>query len=249
MKQKSLMFVFTVIMVFVAGILLLPFLSSAGVLEPTNCAPVERTGQTKCYDATANSEQDCPVTDFPGQDGDHQKSVAWPTPRFTDNGDGTVTDNLTGLIWLKDANCIETEHGNYNFDNDYTAGDGAVTWQHALHFVAGINAGTYSACGAGQTDWRLPNIKELQSLIDYSQRYPPLPEDHPFTNVQAGVAGEDEYWSSTTYAYDNLSAWVLHWEGVTVTRFKNSYRSVWAVRGGGPCQCQCPECPEPVPAI
>jgi hypothetical protein len=91
--------------------------------------------------------------------------VAWPSPRFTDNGDGTVTDNQTGFQWLKDANCIKTKYPSYN--NDGKAGDGAVTWQHALDFVKGINAGTYAKCGAGHKDWRLPNIKELESLIDY----------------------------------------------------------------------------------
>ena len=54
-------------------------------------AMVPKTGQTTGY-AT-------------GDDGALQKGVAWPNPRFTDNGDGTVTDNLTGLIWLKNANC------------------------------------------------------------------------------------------------------------------------------------------------
>lgn len=53
-------------------------------------APVEKTGQTVSYAA--------------GDDGILQKGVAWPAPRFTDNGDATTTDNLTGLIWLNDAN-------------------------------------------------------------------------------------------------------------------------------------------------
>ena len=44
-----------------------------------------------------------------GDDGDLQKGVMWPVPRFTDNGSGTVTDNLTGLIWLKDANCFGSQ--------------------------------------------------------------------------------------------------------------------------------------------
>jgi len=43
---------------------------------------------------------------YPGDDGDIQAGVGWPTPRFTDNGDGTVMDNLTGLVWLQDVNCI-----------------------------------------------------------------------------------------------------------------------------------------------
>ena len=59
---------------------------------PDGPAPVEKTGQTTSY-AT-------------GDDGDLEKGVSWPNPRFTDNLDGTITDNLTGLIWLKDANCF-----------------------------------------------------------------------------------------------------------------------------------------------
>jgi hypothetical protein len=57
------------------------------------------TGQTTCYD-TEGDVIPCAGT---GQDGDIQAGVAWPDPRFRDNGDGTVTDNLTGLMWLKDA--------------------------------------------------------------------------------------------------------------------------------------------------
>ena len=67
----------------------LPIISSQVRSPP---APVPKTGQTVSY-AT-------------GDDGDLQKGVAWPDPRFTDNSDGTVTDNLTGLIWLKNANCF-----------------------------------------------------------------------------------------------------------------------------------------------
>ncbi|UCE55232.1 MAG: hypothetical protein JSV31_07260 [Desulfobacterales bacterium] len=54
-------------------------------------APVAKTGQTDSY-------ADC-------DDGDLEKGIVWPVPRFTDNEDGTVTDNLTGLVWLKNANC------------------------------------------------------------------------------------------------------------------------------------------------
>ena len=57
-----------------------------------------------------------------GHDGDYQMGVPWPDPRFTDNEDGTVTDNLTGLIWLEDADYITTNYSSY--DNDGVAGDG-----------------------------------------------------------------------------------------------------------------------------
>ena len=134
---------------------------------------------------------------------------------MTDNGDGTVTDHLTGLIWLTNANCIGTL--NPAFDNDVVAGDGRVSWQHALDFVAGINAGTYncddtSNSGSHQTDWRLPNIRELQSLVDYGTFNPTLPAGHPFVNVPLGVpaALAVAYWSSTTYQGGHSFAYIVN---------------------------------------
>ena len=157
-------------------------------------APVPKTGQTTPSAA--------------GDDGALEKGVAWPDPRFTDNLNGTVTDNLTGLIWLKNADCISTL--NSTFDVDGTAGDGRVTWQHALDFVAGINNDTYdcgdtSDGGNHQTDWRLPNVRELQSLVDYGVNAAPvLPAGHPFTGFQASL-----YWSSTTDAGNSNGAWFV----------------------------------------
>jgi len=80
---------------------------------PPNPVPamVPKTGQTTCYD-TAGNPRDCAGT---GEDGEYQMGVA-TTPRFTDHGNGTVTDNLTGLMWTKDAQQIP----------------GTMTWQSAL---------------------------------------------------------------------------------------------------------------------
>ncbi len=66
---------------------------------------------------------------------------------------------------------------------------------NALVFICKINL---TKCGYG--DWRLPNSKELFSLVDRSQSDPALPAEHPFTNIQPDVG--DLYWSSTSYAYD-----------------------------------------------
>ena len=119
-------------------------------------------------------------------DGYLQMGVSWPDPRFKDNGDGTVTDNLTGLIWAQDANLA----------------GGTKTWQEALTYVLMMNAGIYE--NFGHRDWRLPNRKELHSLTDFSQTSPALPSGHPFTNVQA------YYWSSTTFAVSPAEkAWYL----------------------------------------
>jgi hypothetical protein len=166
-------------------------------------APVPQTGQINCYDL-GNVIIECTDT---GQDGELQMGVEWPVPRFTDNDDGTVTDNLTGLIWLIDANCIGTTYP--EFDNDTYGGeigDGGVSWQHALDFVSGINDGTYANCGAGYNDWRLPNVRELYSLIDISNIDIALPSGHLFTNVQLGFYPAN-YWSSSTYAGHSTWAW------------------------------------------
>ena len=130
------------------------------------------TGQTLCYDSNGTVIP-CAGT---GQDGEYQKGVPRPTPRFTDNGDGTVTDNLTNLIWLKNANPC-----------------GSVSWADALTYcneLAEDTAGLTDGSTAG--DWRMPNISELASLVSPGQNNPwGLPPGHPFTNVIAS-------WSSTT---------------------------------------------------
>ena len=186
---------------------------------PDGPAPVPRTGQITQY--------------VPGDDGELQKGVPWPNPRFTDNGNETVTDNLTGLMWLKDADCIRTNYP--AFDNDEDSGiaeDGSVHWQHALDFVAGINDGTYSSCGGDlpYTDWRLPNIKELSSLIDYSQNDPALP--FLFTLL---IENEQSYyyWSGTSYVLYPQYVWGVTYETgymIYVNKLDNLY--VWPVRGG-----------------
>ena len=173
-------------------------------------APVPQTGQTICYDANNNS-MECDGTT--GQDGDYQAGVPWPDPRFSDRGDGTVRDNLTGLIWLKDAGCI-----------------GQQTWVNALETC---NALASPACGltdgsvAG--DWRLPNLRELQSLIDYGRFAPALPEGHPFTIEQFYF-----YWSSTTsqnVSYPNNSWGVRIQDGYVRYDGPPYEFFAWCVRG------------------
>ena len=182
-------------------------------------APVQRTGQTTSYAA--------------GDDGALQKGVAWPNPRFTDNSNGTVTDNLTGLIWLKNANCFASL--NLQFPQDGLGGK--VFWQHALDFISGINAGTYNCSdtskgGVHQTDWRLPNLNELRSLVDLGTFFPALPLGHPFT----GFVSNDSlsYWSSTTLYDGPGAAWGVGFAaGEMFYGEKNNFVAfVIAVRGG-----------------
>lgn len=164
-----------------------------------NFAPVPKTGQTTVYAA--------------GDDGALQKGVASPTPRFIDNGNGTVTDKLTGLIWMKNANCFGEKKN----------------WADALSAAATVANGTGGLTdGSKPGDWRLPNVREFQSLVDYGRSNPALPDNHPFTGVQAF------YWSSTT-APDPDLAWDVfiggsgEAEGFSKEIVDNY---VWCVRGG-----------------
>ena len=177
---------------------------------PLSPAPVQRTGQTNCFDEEGVKIA-CSGT---GQDGEYQKGVEWPNPRFTVNDDGTVSDNLTGLIWLKDANCF-----------------GERTWQEALddcNYLSTGGCGLFDGSSAG--DWRLPNRFEFESLLDISRYSPALPSGHPFINVQY-----DHYWSSSTYAWpgSNGSAWSVYLDSGDVDDNRKSYYEyVWPVRGG-----------------
>ncbi len=151
--------------------------AEAGIQEETNPTPTTQagrsdlptknsvstiwtipdTGQTKCYDNSR--EITCPTSaskEFYGQDA----SYAGVPMNYTNNGDGTVTDNVTGLMWLKDA------------------GD-------KVAYYTGIN-GADSYTYAGYSDWRVPTIKELYSLIDFSgQDVDPMAKNAntPFINT------------------------------------------------------------------
>ncbi|MHB1015530.1 MAG: Lcl C-terminal domain-containing protein [Desulfurivibrionaceae bacterium] len=162
------------------------------------------TGQIFCYDENGTVIP-CPNS---GQDGEFRLGLPWPEPRFSLE-DRVVFDHLTGFTWPKDANL----------------GESPMTWQEAFAFIAGMNRRKWS----GFDDWRLPNRRELRSLMSYQTKKPSLPDGHPFTNIFLGW-----YWTSTTAAIHPAYAWRLHLEGVRMFYGrKDEYSLLWPVRGAG----------------
>lgn len=161
-----------------------------------------KTGQTISY--------------APGDDGDLQKGLAWPDPRFTDNDDGTMTDNLTGLMWAKDGSTPEVG----------SCGGGTKSWQDALNYVVCLNSATY----LGYNDWRLPNVNELTSLVNVGEA-----NSAEWLNRQ-GVMNvqSSHYWSSSTDAHNASNAWLVGIDGCSVASYGKAYGYlyVWPVRAG-----------------
>ncbi|MEC4048265.1 DUF1566 domain-containing protein [Flavobacterium sp. SUN046] len=154
-----------------------------------------------------------PKTETVSAGGTHQfhvravRNTTTPTllpSHFTDNGDGTITDHLTQLIWQKTPNTA------------------ALTWEQALSYAEGLVL-------AGANDWRLPNIKELQSLNDETISNPSVN-----TNFFSSI-GIKNYWSATTLLPNptNLSsAWYWNTQfGITTYDNKSNSNYVICVRG------------------
>ena len=120
-----------------------------------------------------------------------------------DNGDGTVTDTVTGLMWQQEE-------------------AGVMTWEAALAYCENLELPT-----GKYTDWRLPNRNELQSLVDYSQ-YGPAIDIVRFPEAESPAC-----WSSTTYASNTDYAWYVSFRsGDVYYGYKSSNYDVRAVRSG-----------------
>jgi hypothetical protein len=172
-----------------------------------NAAPADlpETGQTSCTDA-AGAAVVCAGT---GQDGDLKAGVAWPAPRFAVGTGATVecvTDSLTGLMWVR-------------------APSGTTdTWENAL-----TTANDLTLCGF--SDWRLPNVNELESLVNMEAA-----DQAGFLNAQgfSGVQG-GSYWSSTHgVGFSVPTAWGVGMVDGVVAAYNRIVFSlyVWPVRAG-----------------
>lgn len=217
------------------------------------CAPVAqvlKTGQTTSFG--------------PGSDGGLQKGVS---RSFTDNGDGTITDNRTGLMWEKkdrsggindgtiptsemevvarELKEQRTTHG-ASYINTYTwckvlgtkcehQGD-SMNGSMVTTFLAALNDG---AGFAGHTDWRIPNVRELQTIVDYENWNPAV--DTVFnvhcepgcTVLTCSCTQPSLYWSSTTCRKLPDQAWAVYFgNGGLDIMAKDKELYVRAVRGG-----------------
>ncbi len=126
------------------------------------------------------------------------KSIA--DPRFIDNKDGTVTDRLTGLIWLRNTNCF-----------------GMMDWEDAILAAKSLKDGSCGpdpalilSDGSSAGDWRLPTMRELCTLIDFSRRDPALSSGHLFSAFPSGY-----HWSATTLDHYSGMAWIVYFESGT----------------------------------
>ncbi|MBI5503427.1 MAG: DUF1566 domain-containing protein [Deltaproteobacteria bacterium] len=178
-----------------------------------------KTGQSACYDA-AGAGISCIGS---GQDGEYQYGVA---RAFTDNGDGTITDHATGLMWEK----LADDGGVHDVDNVYT-------WPEAFSAkIATLN----SALFAGFSDWRVPNLAELQTLPNFAAWNPAaFAPFHTACSPGCGVTACSctralPFWTSTSFAEIPGLAWAHSAaEGATFPSAKDAYSlRVRAVRRG-----------------
>lgn len=168
-----------------------------------NSSHILSTGQRCCYDEDGDLI-DCQGS---GQDAAFLSGIHWPLERFETSDNHLVLDRATSLIWTKNS----------------CPSDFPLSWQEALDFVEQMN----KEARYGRNDWRMPNRRELRSLIDHSTKKPALSKGHPFQDVFLGW-----FWTSTTAAIATRYAWYVHLEGGRMFYGnKDGYSWLWPVCG------------------
>jgi hypothetical protein len=176
-----------------AALVLLVGLLGAEVHAGWSMKKLPDTGQTVKYTTTFGEDADYTIN----------------PPSFTDNGNGTITDNVTGLIWQK-------------------ADGGEMTWENAAIYASWLNLG-------GQTDWRLPTVHELFSILNHGRN--PALDSTCFTQSAA-----EYWWSSDVQAGDSSRVWATnsgggagpHQKTETISAGGGKRYHVRCVRGAAP---------------
>jgi len=188
-----------------AGLAMAANISTHSFNSGMNCYGVYKlpdTGQTVHYSTAA------------GDDSDYHPAAVQPSYTVYYGGVETssyTADNVTGRMWVTNPN--DLSGGQY-------VSSGTYTWEQA---IAKCEALTY----AGYSDWRLPNIKELQSIVDYSRQSPSINTAY-FLNTQSNY-----YWSSTTYVPLTTYAWYVFFDnGYMGYSNKSNFYYVRCVRAG-----------------
>ncbi len=167
-------------------------------------SPGKATGPVACELSVTGQTQSYRT----GDDGDLEEGAAFDFEKFNISGVEITVDNNTGLIWAADGSAKGCAYG------QQTDWESAVNWCRNLTF-------------AGSSDWRLPNVRELHSIVDFSETYPCI-DKTKFPNTE-----QDWYWTSTTYDYQGSKAWVIEFDvgGLNFAPEKSSQYFLRAVTG------------------
>ncbi|EMY78482.1 PF07603 family protein [Leptospira weilii serovar Ranarum str. ICFT] len=163
--------------------------------------PPMKTMQTNCWATDGTLDATCALSTSTGQDGQLQKGS---NPNFTSTDGGlTVTDNLTGLVW---KTCHEGRSG-------ATCATGANSYLSLATATTACNNLNAGAGYASRTNWRLPTIPEIETLVDFNVATSP----RTFTAFFPGATASYYYWSSTLYSPDTTKALVLYFSDGSTT--------------------------------
>lgn len=175
-----------------------------------NSSHILSTGLNRCY----NEQGDEVACRGSAQDAEFLTGIDWPDERFETTGEHLVLDRATGLTWTKNSCPSEFP----------------LSWQEGLEFIEQMN----KEVRYGRNDWRMPNRREMRSLIDHSSKKPALTRGYPFKNIFLGW-----FWTSTTAAIATRYAWYVHLEGGRMFYGnKDGYYWLWPVCGSAnilPC--------------